>query len=647
MTEMRLASKIFLLGALLLPLQLFAQWNPDPNSPKQVVTASTSPQEIMLVRNGNEGFFLVWEDKAPGGRDRILLNHYNMRGEVARNSNGVEVEGYFRSQSIPKVSQAIGGKISFAWVEEAEAGKKSLFVQQANSRINFSWSSQPGGVLVANPEGTITEYAVSLDAKNNTNIGWIEKNENSKHTIKFNRVDKDGITGEQEAVTVDEGPSQKSNLQVLAAPNFGAIVVWVDVQGGNSLIKFSLVDSSGRASEPDVISTVDGLVRSLTATTLSSGDHYLVWETAGRVKEMYHQLISSRGTSKWSKGGKKAVSNSGINTTPVPAETGDGDIILGWINEAAGDENIFVQKYDEKGNAQWGMNGSTIGKIKGRQFSQVLDGDNNGAVYVAWLDRRDNKTEIFAQKFNASGKLEWDDDGVAISNSQNPEKSYLQLTFDGKDGAVVVFKEKSKAGEGIYGLRLAGARPKPQGIVEAWLTYTDDEVKINWTGTNEKNVISYFIHRMEPKGKDTAWTEIDNVVAHPAANGAYYTFDSPDNDGNVVYRITQISKDNKVVGQKMVQGKFIRKSTQKVFVAQNVPNPFSGETVISYNVSGPGSVKFEFFDSAFKQVKQEIIKITKEGKYSYTFKAEGLKAGIYFYRFTFGTYVEVKKMAII
>ncbi len=644
---MKFILKMVLLGALLLPLQLFGQWNPDPNSPKQIVTASTSPQEISLLRNGNEGFFLVWEDKAPGGRDRIMLNHYNMRGEVARNSNGVEVEGYFRSQSVPKVSSVTGGKIAFAWVEEIEPGKKALFVQQVNSRIQFSWTGQPGGVVATRPEGVITEYAVSLDGRNNTNIGWIEKVEGSKHLIKLNRIDGDGSLARETATVVEEGGSQKSNLQVLAAPNFGAALIWIDVQGGNSLIKFALVDSSGRSGEPDIISTVDGLVRSLSVITVQNGDHYLVWEAAGRNKDIFHQLISPRGNPKWSNGGKKAVSNQGVNTTPVAAEISGGDIALSWINEAAGDENIFLQKFDEKGNGQWGLNGVTTGKIKGRQFSQVLDGDNSGSVYIAWLDRRDNKTEIFAQKFNAAGKPEWEDDGIPVSNSQNPEKSYLQLSFDGKEGAIMVFKEKSKTGEGIYGLRLAGSRPKPQGIVEAWLTYTDDEVKINWTGTNEKNVISYFIHRMEPRGKDTAWTEIDNVVAHPAANGAYYTFDAPDNDGAVVYRITQISKENKVVAQKMVQGKFTRKSTQKVYVAQNVPNPFSGETVISYNVSGPGTVKLEFFDSAFKQVKTESIKITKEGKYSYTFKAEGLKSGIYFYRFTFGQFVEVKKMAII
>jgi hypothetical protein len=113
------------------------------------------------------------------------------------------------------------------------------------------------------------------------------------------------------------------------------------------------------------------------------------------------------------------------------------------------------------------------------------------------------------------------------------------------------------------------------------------------------------------------------------------------------YRITQISKEHKVISQKMVEGDFVRKTNQKIYVSQNVPNPFSDETTITYNVSGVATVKFEFYDAGFKLVKEETVKVPKEGKYTYIFKSTGLADGIYFYRFTAGNYVEVKKMAIV
>jgi hypothetical protein len=646
---MRLLTKILILSLLVLSPQLVAQWNPDPNSPKQIVTASVSPQNLHSVKDGNEGFFLVWEDAKEIGKSKILFNHYNLRGEVARSSNGVEVANVTNSQSSPEVSEAVSGKVSVIWIEEIESGKTSLMAQQINSKIDFLWETEKGSVLAASSMGNISESSVALDRKLNTQIAYIAKDANSSnYLVMAQRIDRNGTVKYGEGLVVEKGTDQKSSIHVLVTPSGGANICWVDVQGSRNLIRFALVDSSGKlVGEPAIIATVDGTIKSFLAVTLSNGDQYLVWESTGRAKEISHQLVNYKGELKWSKGGKQAVSNQGINSSPVAIDGSDATIILSWINSSGGDEDIFLQKFDKNGNSLWGINGSTIGKIKGRQFSQTLDGDTKGGVYITWLDRREGKTEIYANKFSTSGKEEWDEEGVPVSKSSNPEKSYLEIFYDGKDGVVLVFKEKNKSDEGIYGQRISGIRQKVQGIVEAWLTTTDDEVKINWTATNEKSVISYFVHRMEPRGKDTAWTEIDNVVADPNAQGAYYTFDSPDKEGQVVYRITQISKDNKVVSQKMVQVDFVRKTNQKVYVSQNVPNPFSGETIITYNVSGVPSVKFEFYDAAFKLVKEETVKIAKEGKYTYTFNSAGFQPGIYFFRFTAGTYVEVKKMAII
>lgn len=646
---MRPLTTIFIICILFSGFRAEAQWNPDPNSPKQIVTASVSPQNIYPVKNGSEGFFLVWEDKPANGKSRILFNHYNLRGEVARTANGVETEGVINSQTSPKVTQSISGRISVIWSEETEPGKTALLMQQVNSRINFLWTDRSGKEITTAAAGNISEYSVALDRRMNTQIAWIEKSSNpSGYSVMVQRVDKNGNLSYGDGIKVEKGSYQKSSLKILTGSNGGASVCWIDAQGGSSLIKFATIDSTGKMQgDVSVLASVEGILKTMDIVTLSSGDHYLVWETAGKTREIFHLLVNAKGDAKWGKGGRQAVSNQGVNSSPVAVEGGDSTIVISWINELNGDENIFLQKFDRKGTAVWGINGVTIGSIKGRQFAQALDSDKSGGIYITWLDRRSGKAEIYAQKLSPAGKEEWDEEGVPVSKTQSPEKSYLDIFFDSKDGAILIFKEKNKKDEGIFGQRLAGVRPKVQGIVEAWLSNNEDEVKISWTATNEKNVISYFIHRMDPRGKDTAWTEIDNVVAHPNAQGSYYTFDAPDNEGKLVYRITQISKDNKVVSQKMVEGEFTRKTSQKIYVSQNIPNPFSGETTIAYNVTGVPVVKFEFFDSNFKLVKEESIKVVKEGKSAYVFKAEGLKPGIYFYRFTAGTYVEVKKMAII
>lgn len=142
---MKLLTKILIIAAVLLPSVVIAQWNPDPDSPKQIVSASVSPQEIHTVVNGTEGFFLVWEDKRSGGKQRILFNHYNFRGEMARSTNGVETDGPSNTQTTPEVSEAVSGKIwNYLAFEEIAANKNVLMAQQINSRINFTWQKDEG-----------------------------------------------------------------------------------------------------------------------------------------------------------------------------------------------------------------------------------------------------------------------------------------------------------------------------------------------------------------------------------------------------------------------------------------------------------------------------------------------------------------------
>jgi hypothetical protein len=341
---MKLLTKILITAAVLLPSVANAQWNPDPDSPKQIVSASVSPQEIHTVVNEGEGFFLVWEDKRAGGKERILFNHYNFRGEMSRSTNGVETDGPSNSQITPEVSEAVSGKISIVWLEEIAANKNVLMAQQINSRINFSWQNDNGSIEAASPDGVISEYSVALDKRMNTHLGYIVRDVNpSNYSVMVQRIDRNGKIRYKDGILVEKGGSQKSAVTVLPGTAGGANICWIDAQGGNSIIKFASVDSSGKLSEEiTILATIDGIIKSFNVVTLSNGDHYLVWESTGRVKEIFHQLISPKGALRWSKGGKQAVSNQGVNGSPVAIEAGDSSLVISWINDVGGDENIFL-----------------------------------------------------------------------------------------------------------------------------------------------------------------------------------------------------------------------------------------------------------------------------------------------------------------
>lgn len=80
---------------------------------------------------------------------------------------------------------------------------------------------------------------------------------------------------------------------------------------------------------------------------------------------------------------------------------------------------------------------------------------------------------------------------------------------------------------------------------------------------------------------------------------------------------------------------------------QNYPNPFNPATVITYDVPVRSHVKLAIYDILGREV--VVLKDGEQDSQRYTlsFNASRLSAGVYFYRLTTPTYTETKKMILI
>ena len=85
-------------------------------------------------------------------------------------------------------------------------------------------------------------------------------------------------------------------------------------------------------------------------------------------------------------------------------------------------------------------------------------------------------------------------------------------------------------------------------------------------------------------------------------------------------------------------------------LAQNVPNPFYENTLISYFLSERGNVRLIIFDLAGKIILQKELSDLENGLHEFNFARSNIKEGIYFYEVNFYTkdvsYSEIKKMLI-
>jgi hypothetical protein len=148
-----------------------------------------------------------------------------------------------------------------------------------------------------------------------------------------------------------------------------------------------------------------------------------------------------------------------------------GGAIICWFEGVINQYNISAQRIDSDGNWLWGSDGIIVcNASKGQNYS-VMCSDGDGGVIIAWVDRRDDNEDIYAQRINSTGHTQWAENGVPVCNLPEYQgaNADLDIDSDGAGGAIIAWKDNRDLGADIYAQRINenGVRkwPTPNGTL--------------------------------------------------------------------------------------------------------------------------------------------------------------------------------------
>ena len=211
-----------------------------------------------------------------------------------------------------------------------------------------------------------------------------------------------------------------------------------------------------------------------------AGGAILAWADFrnGATSDLYAQRINGSGVVQWAADGLALSTAANNQSFPRLVSDSSGGAIIAWEDNRTGTSDIYAQRVNRDGAAQWTADGVPIATAANAQLSPRLIPDGSGGAIIIWLDFRNGTTpDLYGQRVNSAGVIQWAGDGIPISRAANAQQS-AELISDGAGGAILVWEDhRSGTNADIYAQRISS-----DGVAQ----WTADGVAISTAADNQQ-----------------------------------------------------------------------------------------------------------------------------------------------------------------
>lgn len=543
--------------ALIFTNQIFSQWQGNP-----VTQAETEQINPMFTTDGSGGTIITWQSFS-GGKYQIYAQRMNSDGVAMWKTNGVTICKQDSSYSPVIVSDDSGGAI-IVWQSYRGSETADIFAQRINSQGIVQWSID--GVPVSTVVFEQDSISVIKDGFGGAILTWQDyRSNNGFADIYAQRINSEGaMLWTANGVTICNQAAAQRGPKLISDGSGGAFITWYD----------------NRAGDYDI----------------------------------YTQRIGNAGAVQWTTNGVATCTMASDQLKPDICTDGAGGFIVTWYDfRSTTDYNIYAQRQGPSGAIVWVVDGIVMNNnVAYAQIDPKIVSDSMGGAIISWTDYRTGITaDIYAQRVNTTGAVQWTATGVIICTSAN-DQIKSQLVSDGNSGAYITWQDDRNMGNSdIYAQRIAS------------------NAAINWPATGylicaavDNQTVPMIISNGN-LGAIVVWQDFRN-----GSNSDIY--ETGFNISGLVSNNTEVSliPDN-------------------YKLSQNYPNPFNPSTSINYSIPSASNVKITIYDALGKNVNELVNRSQVSGNYSVVWNAANMPSGVYIYKIEAGSFTETKKMILI
>lgn len=476
-----------------------------------VCTLANQQSGVEMCSDNAGGVIIAWMDWRNNSNQNIYAQRFNELGQYLWTANGIPVCTASGEQTYHQICSDGSGGAIIVWTDPRNGPNMDIYAQRINATGYVQWTID--GIAVCTADNIQREPRLIRYGIGGVIITWIDKR-SENFNIYAQRINSTGHSqwGPNGTVICVQ-PWEQRNVLLSNTTDGNIILTWHDTRhdGIHYDIYAQKINASGHLQWDPLgvpICTETGDQTFPQIYQDSANGSFITWidQRNGIWGDIYAQRVNATGHMLWTPNGTAVCTSTEDQTTPWIVNDGlDGAIITWYDRRSKTNYDIYAQKLNSTGQAQWTTNGTPICTAKNDQLDPVLIQNQIGGAILTWIDQRTGNPDIFTQWINSTGSPQWAPNGTAVCTAKDVQWA-PRICTDGHGGAFIAWYDHRNGTEDIYIHRVVPQNYKPYVTGPTSIATPQNGFEtINWMLYDDYNSGFYRVWVTASEGPPSLW----------------------------------------------------------------------------------------------------------------------------------------------